>query len=193
MTAERAAAMNTLIGLDLGTSALKAVALDDAGTLLAQAGVAYLTGTPRSGWAEQQPADWRAAAFSALETLHEALNANALPTGLALSAQLPTLVLMDEQGAALRPAIVWSDGRAGAEAAWLLDRIGAAEWYGRTGIVLDAHYLAPMHAWVACTQAPLFASPRVAIPRLRSGGSTGPTEVGGTSRQTKPTEKVLAR
>src|SRR6185437_13169517 len=184
--------MKIVIGLDLGTSALKAVALDAEGALVAQAGAAYPTSAPQPGWAEQHPADWRAAAFSALRALFAALPAFAEPLGLALSAQLPTLALLDRTGAALRPAIVWYDGRAGAEAGHLLARIGAAEWYRRTGIVLDSHYLAPMHAWVARHQAPLFDPPRSPIPRPRSGGSVGPTEIGGMSRQANPTENALA-
>jgi len=180
--------MKIVIGLDLGTSALKAVALDAEGALVAQAGAAYPTSAPQPGWAEQQPVDWRAAAFSALRSLLAALPALAQPVGLALSAQLPTLAVLDRTGAALRPAIVWYDGRAGAEAEHLLARIGAAEWYGRTGIVLDAHYLAPMYAWVARHQAQLFDSPRP-----RSARRSHPTAVGGTSRQTKPAENALAR
>jgi len=184
--------MKIVIGLDLGTSALKAVALDAAGTLVAQAGTAYPTSTPQPGWAEQEPADWRAAAFSALQALHEGLPAFAQPLGLALSAQLPTLALLDRMGAAPRPAIVWYDGRAGAEAEQLLDQIGVAEWYRRTGIVLDAHYLAPMHAWVARRQPRVLGhnhAPWFDSPRPRSGGSAGPTAVGGN--QTTPTEKVV--
>ncbi|HVA89761.1 MAG TPA: FGGY family carbohydrate kinase [Chloroflexota bacterium] len=188
--------MRVAIGLDLGTSAVKAVALNEEGALVAQAGARYPTVSPQPGWAEQDPADWRAAAFTALRSLTTALPADALPHAVALSGQLPTLVLLDAAGKPLRPAIVWYDGRAHEQAIGFLQRMGAAEWCRRTGIVLDAHYLAPMHAWVAGhepevlghNQTPLFDSPR-----LRSGGSAGPTAVGGASFQTMPTEKVLPR
>jgi sugar (pentulose or hexulose) kinase len=76
---------------------------------------------------------------------------------MAVTGQLPTLVLLDPTGDAIRPAIVWYDGRAEAEAATCLGAAEVATWYKRTGIVLDAHYLAPMYAWVLAHEPRLLA------------------------------------
>ncbi len=141
--------MRALLGLDLGTSAVKAVALDDRGTLVAAAAAPYPTHAPRASWAEQDPADWTAAAVRALRRVAEQAPARAAPQALAVVGQLPTLALLDRRGQALRPAIVWYDGRAAEESLAMLRTIGPEEWYRRSGIVLDAHYLAPMYAWIA--------------------------------------------
>jgi sugar (pentulose or hexulose) kinase len=140
--------MHVYIGLDLGTSSVKAVALDNVGSLLAQSSATYPTRSPHPGWAEQDPADWSRAATAALSDLTSALPTGAIPTALGLAGQLPTLALLDEAGAALRPAVVWYDGRASEQAADMLRTVGPEEWYRRSGVVFDAHYLAPMHAWI---------------------------------------------
>lgn len=160
-----ASAPEVLIGLDLGTSAVKAVTLDAEGNLLAQSGAPYPTRAPQPGWAEQDPADWQAAAHTALGALVAALPAATRPLAMALSAQMPTLALLGQAGRALRPAIVWYDGRAETEATRFLTEIDAAQWYRRTGIVLDAHYLVPMYAWIAAHEPEVIADQ---VPHLGS-------------------------
>lgn len=141
--------MRIFIGLDLGTSAVKAVAVDEPGDMIASASASYPTTSPRAGWAEQDPAAWFRATRAALRDLAPQLPADARPSALALSGQLPTLTLLDDAGCAPRPAIVWYDGRADNEAAIMLHTLGKEDWYRRGGVVLDAHYLAPMYAWLA--------------------------------------------
>ncbi len=102
-----------LIGLDLGTSSLKALALGSDGTVLAEATAAYPTATPHPGWAEQDPASWWAAAGSASRTVAASLPADAQVVGIGLSGQMHTFVLVDGDGVALRPAVTWMDTRAG--------------------------------------------------------------------------------
>jgi xylulokinase len=140
--------MRVYLGLDLGTSAIKAVAIDEVGAPVASSTAAYPTHSPQPGWAEQDMADWLMAARAALHDLVALLPAGAVPRSMAVTGQLPTLVLLDDAGKAIRPAIVWYDGRAETEAATCLGAAEVSAWYKRSGIVLDAHYLAPMYAWV---------------------------------------------
>ena len=111
-----------LLGLDLGTSAVKVGLFDAAGNLLRRASRSYLLYTSRPGWAEQEPEEWWAAACDALrEALAEVDAGRVVAVGL--SGQAPSQVLVASDGASLGRAIVWSDCRATAEAAWLAERV----------------------------------------------------------------------
>ena len=157
-------AVRVFLGLDLGTSSVKTVALDAHGRRIASAAASYPTVSPWPGWAEQHPRDWSHAARSALGELASRLPPRARPAALGLSGQLPTLALIDDDRAT-RPAIVWYDGRAERQAAAMLEEIGAREWYRRSGVVLDAHYIAPMYAWLAEHEAATL------VPGHRVGGA----------------------
>ena len=98
-----------LVGLDVGTTGVKAVAISPDGELLATAEERYPLSTPRPGWAEQDPEDWWRAAQAALARLPDG------PVGL--SGQMHGLVVLDEADRVLRPAILWNDQRTGAECA----------------------------------------------------------------------------
>ncbi|MDY7040044.1 MAG: FGGY family carbohydrate kinase, partial [Chloroflexota bacterium] len=112
------------LGLDLGTSALKAGLFDDSGFLLASTRRAYPLYVPRLGWAEQQPEDWWTAVRSAVpELLERSAVDRARIAAVGLSGQTPGHVLVDAGGASLGRAIIWSDRRAAAEADWLAERI----------------------------------------------------------------------
>lgn len=101
----------TLLGLDLGSSSLKALLLDLDGRVLAERSAAYPTHAPAPGWAEQDPDDWWAAAGEATRAvMAEALGADVV--GIGLSGQMHTFVLLDAAGETVRPAITWMDTRA---------------------------------------------------------------------------------
>jgi xylulokinase len=141
--------MRLYIGLDLGTSAVKGLALDEQCRVVAEASVGYPTTSPRPGWAEQDPQDWTRAAHRVLADLMSRTPPAARPHTIALTGQLPTLAVLSQAGEALCPAIVWYDGRAAEEAARFGRKVDAKTWYRKSGIVLDAHYLAPMYSWLA--------------------------------------------
>src|SRR5947207_6234287 len=136
------------IGLDLGTSGLKGVALAEEGTVIARAGAAYPARRPGPGACEQAPQDWLAAVESVAAQLRHA----AAPRrwrGMGLSAMIPTLVTARAGGEPAGPAITWQDGRAGARGEQLRERCGGERLYRATGQWVDGRYLLPMFLRVA--------------------------------------------
>lgn len=139
------------LGLDLGTSAVKAVAVDANGDVLALATSSFPTVSKTPDQAEQDPADWLAAAATALRGIDAALGQR-MPAwrhhvaAIGLAGQLPTLVC----GAGDQPlglAVTWKDARADT---WASQAIGANErrrLYERTGMPIDGRYLGPMFAY----------------------------------------------
>ena len=97
------------LGIDLGTASLKALVLDLDGSIVGTASAAYSMATPQPGWAESDPEDWWRAAGSAV---HEAAGAHASEVAaVGLCGQMHGVVLSDDIGDPLRPAILWADGR----------------------------------------------------------------------------------
>jgi sugar (pentulose or hexulose) kinase len=140
-------ASTVYIGLDLGTSSLKGVALDAAGSVVASEREGYPTERPAAGRAEQDPGDWVTAARAVLLRL-AATVPPASWRGIGLSGMIPTLVTLDEAGDPTGPAITWEDTRAHREAEEILRQAGESEFYELTGQPLDGRYLLPMAAWL---------------------------------------------
>jgi xylulokinase len=135
------------IGLDLGTSSLKGVALDGFGALVASEREGYDSARPAAGRSEQDPGDWIEAARVVLSRLAAAVPSTSW-RGIGLSGMIPTLVTLDEAGEPTGPAITWEDSRAHKEAEEIIWQAGAAEIYELTGQPLDGRYLLPMAAWL---------------------------------------------
>lgn len=133
------------IGLDLGTSGMKAVAVAETGEVIAHAHATYPTTRPEPGAAEQDAADWLRARDAVLADLARATDARRW-RGIGLSAMLPTLVELGPMGDVVGPAITWQDGRADDEGARLVATFGGDELYRTTGQRVDGRYLLPMHA-----------------------------------------------
>jgi xylulokinase len=129
-----------LIGLDVGTSGVKAVAVSHTGRVVATAEEGYGLSTPRPGWAEQDPADWWRAAESCLGRLPEG------PVGL--SGQMHGLVVLDGSGSVLRPAILWNDQRTAAECAEIEARVGLERLIELTGNRALTGFTAPKLLWL---------------------------------------------
>jgi len=136
------------LGLDLGTSGLKAVALDASGAILARAGAAYPTHRPVAGAYEQDTGDWLRAVEEVAERLGEAVPARRWQA-IGLSGMLPTLVTLGPDGQPTGPAITWQDGRADDLGDEFRERCGAAELYRLTGQWVDGRYLLPMFGRIA--------------------------------------------
>src|SRR5262245_1503067 len=105
-----------LIGLDVGTTGVKAIAISETGEVLARAEEEYPLSIPQPGWAEQDPEDWWAATERALGSL----GVEDVPIGL--TGQMHGLVLLDAAGRVLRPASVWSGRGAGEECVEIEER-----------------------------------------------------------------------
>jgi xylulokinase len=137
-----------LVGVDVGTTSLKAVLFDAAGTVLAQASQEYLTAYPHPNWAEQDPDDWWRAACSALPALFAGGRYDpAAVAGVGISCQAPTLLAVDAVGRPLAPAMLWLDRRSEPECARLAASVGQATITNTNGGRIDPYYLAPKLLW----------------------------------------------
>jgi xylulokinase len=132
----------TLVGVDVGTTGLKALALSEDGAVVARTEEGYELSTPRPGWAEQDPEDWVRAARAALDRLGVEADR------VGLSGQMHGLVALDEDRRVLRPAILWNDQRTGAECAEIEDRIGLARLVELTGNRALPGFTAPKLLWL---------------------------------------------
>jgi xylulokinase len=138
------------IGLDLGTSGLKAVAVAASGELLAQAGADYPTHRPAAGACEQDADDWLRAVEQAAAQLGRLVPSRRW-RAIGLSAMLPTLVTLDLDFLPNGPAITWQDNRAEDLGDDLRESFGATKLYQLTGQWVDGRYLLPMFARIART------------------------------------------
>ena len=135
--------MTRLVGLDVGTTGVKAIAVSPEGEVLARAEQEYPLSTPAPGWAEQDPEDWWRAAQRALAQLGAGLEE---PVGL--SGQMHGLVCLDSSDRVLRPAILWNDQRTAAEVAEIEERVGLERLIRLTGNRALTGFTAPKLLWL---------------------------------------------
>ncbi len=140
--------MSCVIGIDLGTSAVKALLLDERQAVLASAEVALQTSHPEPLASEQDADSWWAATVAALDRLaHDVPAAMARVGAIGLAGQMHAAVLLDAADRPVRPAMLWNDGRAHAEAD-ALKRTGH-ELACELGVPAMAGLTAPKLAWLA--------------------------------------------
>src|SRR5262245_46264585 len=135
--------MDRLIGLDVGTTGVKAVAISPEGQVLGKSEHGYPLSTPRPLWAEQDPADWWAASERALAEL-----GGEGVVGIGLSGQMHGLVVLDGAGEVLRPAILWNDQRTAEECREIEERIGLDRLIRLTGNRALTGFTAPKLLWL---------------------------------------------
>jgi xylulokinase len=131
-----------LVGLDVGTTGVKALALSPEGDVLARAEESYGLSTPHPGWAEQDPEDWWQATERALAAL------GGEPAAIGLSGQMHGLVVLDDRDRVLRPAILWNDQRTEAECVEIEKRVGLARLIQLTGNRALTGFTAPKLLWL---------------------------------------------
>lgn len=153
------------LGIDLGTSAVKAILVDDAQRVVGEASVRLDIARPHPNWSEQDPASWWAAVCASLDELkqnhgHE-LSA---VEGLGLSGQMHGATLLDSQDRVLRPAILWNDGRSNEECAEIEEAVPSSREI--TGNLAMPGFTAPKLLWVAKHEPDTFRQiARVLLPK----------------------------
>src|SRR5438105_7733423 len=134
---------DALVGLDVGTTGVKAVAISPGdGAVVARAERAYVLSSPRPGWVEQDPDDWLRASEQALGDL------GLEPAGIGLSGQMHGLVVLDASDRVLRPAMLWNDQRTAAECVEIEERLGLERLIGLTGNRALTGFTAPKLLWI---------------------------------------------
>jgi xylulokinase len=134
--------VTVLVGIDVGTSGVKALALSETGEIVGRAEREYPLSIPRPGWAEQDPEDWWRATEAALADL------DVEPASIGLSGQMHGLVTLDEREQVLRPAILWNDQRTAAECAEIEERVGLERLIQLTGNRALTGFTAPKLLWL---------------------------------------------
>lgn len=153
--------MTALVGLDVGTSAVKALAVSPGGEVLGRAEVGYPLSAPRPGWSEQDPQDWWRATQEALGALGVADAA-----GIGLSGQMHGLVVLDGAGEVLRPAMLWNDQRTAEQCAEIERRIGSERLVALTGNRALTGFTAPKLLWLREHEPDVWARiARVMLPK----------------------------
>ncbi|MEH6390322.1 MAG: xylulokinase [Sulfitobacter sp.] len=139
------------LGLDLGTSGLKALLVDDAENIIAESVAPLQVSRPHDGWVEQDPRDWFTACADAIAGLGVDL---AAVQGIGLSGHMHGATLLDASGTPLRACMLWNDTRAAAQAAAMdADPI----WRAVTGNIVFPGFTAPKLAWVRDHEPDIFA------------------------------------
>src|SRR3954454_14082147 len=132
----------TAIGIDVGTSAVKVIAIADDGEVLERREVSYPLSTPQPGWSEQEPDHWWEATEQALDGLTDGV------AGIGLSGQMHGLVTLDSADRPIRPAILWNDQRTGAECVEIEERVGFDRLVALTGNRALTGFTAPKLLWL---------------------------------------------
>ena len=132
------------IGLDLGTSHLKGIVIDDAQNVCAEASVSLSLMRPKNGWSEQNPQDWLDATENVMASLANKVNLKKV-NAIGLSGQMHGATLLDKNDNVLRPCILWNDTRSAEEASYLDSK---TIFRNLTGNIVFPGFTAPKLAWV---------------------------------------------
>ena len=144
------------IGLDLGTSSLKMLLVDEQGQILNTVTLDYPLYFPQPGWSEQRCEDWWDACVKGIPQLLEGFDA-AQVAGIGAGGQMHGLVALDKDDNVIRPAILWNDGRTAAEVDYLNNVIGKAKLSELTANIAFAGFTAPKVLWMKNNEPENFA------------------------------------
>ncbi len=164
--------MTVCVGIDVGTTAAKAVAVAPNGDVVARAERAYPLATPHPGWSEQDPDAW----WQATEEVLRDVSAGRDVVGIGLSGQMHGLVALDADDHVVRPAILWNDQRTAEECAEIESRIGVERLIELTGNRALTGFTAPKLLWLRRHEPDVYGRiARICLPkdyvRLRLTGA----------------------
>ncbi len=144
------------IGVDLGTSAVKLLLMNEAGHIEKIVSREYPLSFPHSGWSEQNPYDWYDKTLDGLKELLSECD-KSLVDGISFGGQMHGLVTLDAQDEVVRPAILWNDGRTTEETAYLNEQIGRERLTGYIANIAFAGFTAPKILWMQKNEPDLWA------------------------------------
>ena len=159
--------MTYFLGLDTSTTSSKALIIDERGNVIAVASSPHTLQTPRPLWSEQDPHEWwEAVAVSIRSVLEKAGIGGERIAAIGLTGQMHGLVLLDEAGNVLRPAILWNDQRTQSQCDEIHARIGKEKFIQITGNVALTGFTAPKILWVKQNEPDVFAKAKhVLLPK----------------------------
>ena len=138
--------MSHLLGLDVGTSGVRCIAIDHQGAVRAEASVEHPSSSPRPGWSEQRPEDWWEGARRAIAEV--ASNVGGDIVGLGLTGQMHGAVFLDQADHVIRPALLWNDQRTAAQCEAITERVGAHRLIEIAGNPALTGFQAPKILWL---------------------------------------------
>lgn len=180
--------MALFLGIDVSTTATKALLIDEAGGVVASASTPYEFSTPRPLWSEQDPQLWWDGARSSIRQALDEAGAHGGDVhvkAVGLTGQMHGLVLLDGAGEVLRPAILWNDQRTGAECDEIRERVGTEHLIAITGNDALTGFTAPKILWVKNNEPEIYARTRhILLPkdyvRYRLTGEFASDRAGGS-------------
>ena len=135
------------IGVDLGTSAVKLLLMDETGKIHKIVSKEYPLYFPQPGWSEQNPQDWIRQSMEGIKELTAQCDKSQIK-GISFGGQMHGLVVLDEKDQVIRPAILWNDGRTGRQTDYLNQEIGKKTLSRYTGNIAFAGFTAPKILWM---------------------------------------------
>ena len=135
------------IGIDLGTSAVKLLLMEEDGTVKKIVSRTYPISFPRPGWSEQNPEDWWQATVEGIQALTEGVDKTQI-AGIGAGGQMHGLVALDREDRVIRPAILWNDGRTARQVEYLNETVGRDFLSRHTANIAFAGFTAPKLLWM---------------------------------------------
>jgi len=153
------------IGIDLGTSAVKMILLDEDGSICNIVSKEYPLEFPKPGWSQQNPLDWIRTIREGIPELVKNIAVEQI-AGLGVGGQMHGLVVLDENDNVIRPAILWNDGRTATEVEYLNNIIGKEKLSSYTANIAFAGFTAPKLLWMKTNEPDNFAKiKRIMLPK----------------------------
>ena len=144
------------IGIDIGTSSVKALLIDSSGRVIKTSVPEYSFQTPKPLWAEADPLDWWEATQQAIKELLLKVQSSEI-AGIGLTGQMHGMVAMNKEGSVLRPCIMWNDQRSHLECDEITERVGQKKILSITGNPVLPGFTAPKILWTQKNEPDLFA------------------------------------